>query len=257
MTTIHAYLKARGLKPTMQILDNKCPTLVKKYFKEEGVEWQLVLPNLHCNKAAKKAIGTFKEQFVTILCSCDPAFPVHLWCRLVKQATTTLNLLRQSHINPRLLTEAQLNGQFNYDKTPFTPPRTKVVLYENPEKRRTWASHGAYGWYIGNKPEHYRCPTIYVTKSRAERIARTVGFFPHSIVMPHNLSVDNAAEAARLLANALNNPAPASPFNTVRNEQMQALHKLSNIFTLAAPLPIANTVPHRILQMPTPVPPFS
>jgi hypothetical protein len=60
---------------------------------------------------------------------------LHLWCRLIRQATTTLNLLRQSHINPRLSAEAQLNGAFDYNKTPLAPFGTKVIVNENPEKR--------------------------------------------------------------------------------------------------------------------------
>ena len=94
MMSIHTYLKNRGLKPRMQILDNECPELIKQYFRDEDVEWQLVPPNLHRNNAAEKVIGTFKDHFITILCSCDPLFPLHLWCHLIRQATTTLNLLR-------------------------------------------------------------------------------------------------------------------------------------------------------------------
>ena len=32
MTVIHEYLKHRGLRPAIQILDNKCPDLIKQYF---------------------------------------------------------------------------------------------------------------------------------------------------------------------------------------------------------------------------------
>ena len=100
MTALHSYLKQRGLKPQLQVLDNKCPALVKSFFKQENVKFQLVPPNLHRNNATEKAIGTFKDHFVATLCSCDPAFPMHLWCRIVPQATTTLNLLRNLNINP-------------------------------------------------------------------------------------------------------------------------------------------------------------
>ena len=120
----------------------------------------------------------------------------------------------------------------------MAPPGCKVVIYENPGKRKTWAPHGVYGWYIGSAPEHYRCHTIYITKTRAERIARTVDFFPHDIEMPHNSSGNNAAEAAKLLTDALMNPAPASPFPSLGNEQMWALRKLTDIFSAAAPVKI-------------------
>ena len=259
MKKIHQYLSERGLHPALQILDNECPAVLKQFFKQENVQYQLVPPNLHRNNAAEKAIGTFKDHFVTIMCSVDPRFPMHLWCRLVRQAVTTLNLLRQSRINPRLSAEAQLNGAFDYNTTPLAPPGTQVVVYENPENRRTWSPHGVDGWYLGSAPEHYRCHTVYVTKTRMERIARTVEFFPHDIDMPTTSSADNAAEAARMLAEALHNPAPASPFQTMGSDQMRALRQLSDLFTAAVPtdeVPAPKEAPVRAAHLPpTPAPP--
>ena len=132
------------------------PGVSQKKFKTGHVSFQLVPPNLHRNNASEKAIGTFKDHFVVILCSCNPDFLMQLWCRLVKQATTTLNLLRKSNINPRLSAEAQLNGVFDFNSTPLALSGCKVVIYENPEKRTTWARHGVVSWYIGSTREHYR-----------------------------------------------------------------------------------------------------
>ena len=235
MTAIHTYLKVRGLHPKLKILDNKCPALVKQFVMKEKVSYQLVPPNLHRNNAAEKAIVTFKDHFVAILCSCDPYFPMHLWCCLVTQATTTLNLLRKSNINPRLSAESQLNGAFDYNATLLVPPGCKVVIYENPETRKTWAPHGFDGWYIGSAPEHYRCDTVYAIKPRAERIVRTVEFFSHNTNMPATSSADNAAEATRMLAESLLNPAPASPFLLLGNKQMWAIRQLADLFSAIIP----------------------
>ena len=193
-------------------------------------------PSLHRNNAAEKSIGTFKDHLIAIICSCNPQFLMHLWCRIVRQATTTLNHLRQSYINPRLSAKAQLNGAFDYNKSPLAPPETRVIVYENPEKRRTWEPHGIDGCYISSVLEHYRCHTVYITKMRAERISRTVEFFSHGIEMPHKSSGNNTTEASRMLTEALMNLAPASPFLSLGNEQMWVLHKLSDIFSTAAPV---------------------
>jgi hypothetical protein len=88
----------------------------------KSVTFQLVPPHNHRRNAAEKAIGTWKDHFIAGLSSLDPNFPMHLWCQLIPQATTTLNLLRQSHINPRLSAEAQLNGAFDFNTTPLAPP---------------------------------------------------------------------------------------------------------------------------------------
>jgi hypothetical protein len=75
---------------------------------------------------------------------------MHLWCRLITQATTALNLLRQSHINRRLVSaEAQLNGAFDFNKTTLAPPGTHVVVHEKTTQRGScWDTRGIDGWYL-------------------------------------------------------------------------------------------------------------
>ena len=103
----------------------------------------------------KRAIVTLKDRLISGLYSADPTFPMHLWCRLLPQAVTTLNFLRPSRINPRISAEAILNGQFNYDRTPLAPPGTGVIVYEPLLLRKTWDAHGVDGWYIGGAPDNY------------------------------------------------------------------------------------------------------
>jgi hypothetical protein len=77
-----------------------------------------------------------------------------------------------------ILLEAQLNGAFNYNQTPFTPPGTKVVILKKPTTHRTWDPHGVYGWYLGCPPKHYHCHQVYVTTTASKQIADTVSFPP-------------------------------------------------------------------------------
>jgi hypothetical protein len=160
-------------------LDNECSAALKQFMRKANVEFQLVPPYDHRQNAAEQAIGIWKDHFVAGVASLDPTFPMHLWCRLMEQCTQTFNLMRPSRINPRLSAEAQLNGAFDYNKTPLAPPGTKVLIHETPNGRCTWAVHGVDGWYVGGAPEHYGCYQVYATKTRAARITRTVAFFPH------------------------------------------------------------------------------
>ena len=107
------------------MLDNGCPAGLKDYMRREGIIFQLVPPHLHRTNSADRAIQTFKDDLIVGITSCDPDFPLHLWDRLLAQATFTLNLLRPSRINPRLSAEAQLNGDFNFNRTPLEPPGKK------------------------------------------------------------------------------------------------------------------------------------
>ncbi len=56
--------------------------------------YQLVPPLDHRRNHTKKAIQTFKDHFVAILCRADKVFPLNLWDLLLPQAENTLNMLR-------------------------------------------------------------------------------------------------------------------------------------------------------------------
>ena len=121
---LHAYLSNFVLNPQYQMLDNECPGGLKTFLREASVKFQLVPPYLHRTNAAERAIQTYKDHLIAGLSSCDPNFPLHLWDRLIPHATLTLNLLRPSRLNPRLSAEAQLNGAFDFNRTPLAPPGT-------------------------------------------------------------------------------------------------------------------------------------
>ena len=76
--------------------------MVQSYLKNNNIQLQIVQPNLHRTNAAEKAIGIFKDHFISGLATVHPSFPLHLWCRLIPFAVTTLNLMRLSRINPKL-----------------------------------------------------------------------------------------------------------------------------------------------------------
>ena len=138
-------LKERGAKPKLYILDNEISGEFKSALKKHKVDFQLAPPNQHRRNAAERAIQTFKNHFLAGIASTNPKFPISEWDRLLEQATITLNLLRNSRINPRLSAYAFLNGNFDFNKTPLAPPGTQVVVHEKPEQRASWDPHGVDG----------------------------------------------------------------------------------------------------------------
>ena len=134
---LHAYLSDRGLTHQYQMLDNECPGGLKTFLRPEIVKFQLVPPYLHRTNAAERAIQTYKDQLIAGLRSCDPNFPLHLWDCLIPHATLTINLLRPSRLNPRLLAEAQHNSTFDFNRTSLAPLDTQVIVHETPNNRHT------------------------------------------------------------------------------------------------------------------------
>ncbi len=90
------HLNSAGIFPKLHILDNKCSADMKEIIKSNKMDFQLVPPHDHHRNLAKKAIQTFKDHFVTILCGADKSFSLHLWDHLLPQAEHTLNMLRPS-----------------------------------------------------------------------------------------------------------------------------------------------------------------
>jgi hypothetical protein len=155
---------------------------------------------------------------------------MHLWDILLPQAVITLNMLRTSRINPKLSAATQIYDQFDFNRAPMAPPGTIIIAHETPNRRRTWAPHGQDGWYIGPTIEHYRCYTLYVTKTRGERVVETVDFFSERFTLSFPSAQDLATQAAAELTHALLYPQPAGPFCKVGDKQTIALKRQADIF---------------------------
>jgi hypothetical protein len=138
---VHAFdfpiqsLLIRVLKPSLQRLDNEASWGIRNYLTKKGIDYQLAPSHIHRRNNAERAIQTFKNHFISGLCSVDPTFPLKLWDKLLPQAKITLNLLRKSRINPRMSAYAQLNGHFDFNSMPLAPPCTRVIAHEKPDQQ--------------------------------------------------------------------------------------------------------------------------
>jgi len=71
-------MKACGIVPKHQVMDNKCSAAYKQEINETGMTYQLVPPNNHRRNIAEKAIQTWKNHFISVLSGTDEKFPLHL-----------------------------------------------------------------------------------------------------------------------------------------------------------------------------------
>jgi hypothetical protein len=168
-------------------------------------------------------------------------------------------MLRTSRINPKLSAATHIYGQYDFNRAPMAPPGTRIIVHETPGRRRTWALHGEDGWYIGPALEHYRCYTVYITKTRSSRVVETVEFFPHTFKLPFPSSSERETPAAADLTHSLLKPQPAGPFCQVGDEQVITLKRLADIFgaaklkrernKLTPQDEVANNAPQRVNTM--------
>ena len=129
---------------------------VKSYLEDEGIKMQLVKPYNHHSNAAERAIQTFKNHIISGLCTCDEYFPSVLWCKLIKQAQDTLNMLRTLRVHPKLSAYHVLEVPHDFNRVPFAPPGTHATILDSPETRTSWGPRATDDWYLNPEYDHYR-----------------------------------------------------------------------------------------------------
>ena len=218
-------LHACGIFPTKQVLDNEISKEYKEAIASFGIAYELVPPHNHERNKAERAIQTFKNHFVSILCGADKDFPLYLWSDILRQAEHTLNLLRPSRRIPAVSAYAYMYGQHNYDRNPFAPLGCKVEAHMMPSTRDTWAEHTASGYYIGSSPEHYRCHVVYITATRSLRVCQTV-FFKHKyLTQPSFTTNDALLLAADRLTAAIEGVVPTTTSTQAGVQQLLDIFK--------------------------------
>ena len=151
-------------------------------FKSSGITYQRVPTHLCMLNAAERAIRTFKNHLTAGLCTLNPKFPFSYWDYLLTQATITLNLLRSARRNPLLSPHAAVFGQLNFDATPLTPPRTKVVIHEKTMK--SFGTRGRDRLYICLYLKNYRCYRFINSLLGRATGADTIEFMPRDVPFP-------------------------------------------------------------------------
>jgi hypothetical protein len=212
------------------MMDNEASKYLKQFLHSKDIQFQLVTPHAHRQNAVEGAIKTFKNHFVAILCATDKKLLLHLRDRLIPQAVLTLNLIRQSRINPKLLARAQIQGPFHYNAAPLAPPGKNIIIHEKLDQQGSWSPHGLNGWYVGPAMKHYCDHRVYCSTMGHKRISDTVESPPQNCKVPGISSAEAAAIVAADLTHALLQPTPTTPFKQPGTERMQAIKKLTSIF---------------------------
>ena len=178
---------------------------------EQQVDFQLVPPHLHQRNSAERTICTFKNHFISGLCSTYKNLPLHLWDRLLPQALFTLNLLRGSRINPNLSAYAQVHGLYDFNCTPIAPRGIQVLVHENTSQRTSWAPHAVDGWYVVPALNSYCCYKLCIWETCHQRICDTLIWFPTKVTMPLSSSTNIIKAVANNIIQALANPLAQYP----------------------------------------------
>ena len=172
-------------------MDNEASSDMKYSMTKHKISLQFAPPHMHRRNVAEQAIRTFKNHFIAGFFTTDPNFPVSGRDRLLDQATITLNLLRQSRVNPKLSAYAYLFGNYDFNRCPMAPPGTRVVVHDKPDQRAYLTHHGTPYWYIGPSLEHYRTMMCYIPATGSVRYTDTLKFIPATFKFPQQIGGDS------------------------------------------------------------------
>ena len=235
--TIMTRLAAKGLSVDLQLLDNEASAAFKQAITFAWhAKFQLVPPDMHRRNRAERAIRTFKDHFLAILAGVDKAFPPYLWDLLLPQAELTLNILRQSTINPKISAWEFFNGPFDFNKTPLGPVGCRVLIHAKPTTRRSWDFRAKEGFYIGPALDSYRCFKLVKMDTKSQVISDTVEFRHAYRTIPVPTAEDRIVHGLHAITDALIDTPPPTTIS-----QLDALSNLRDVFEswrlLAPPSP--------------------
>ena len=150
---------------------------------------------MHRVNTAERAIRVGKNHILSGLSLCHKDFPIQEQDRLIPQAELTINLYRNSRINPFLSAWAYLFGNHDFNKVPLAPPGTKLIVHSKPGERKSWDYHGKAGFYIGPAFNHCRCIQVFMPDTHARRYTDTARMIPDWVPIPLT-SIDDHLRAS-------------------------------------------------------------
>lgn len=193
-----------NVRITLQRLDNETSADLNKFLLSKVDSVQYVPPTSHRGNKAERAIRTFKNHFISLLCTTDSTFPLHAWDELMPQCELTLNLLHPFALDPTVSAYEGLHrSTFDFSSHPIAPCGTRVLSFESPDKRKTWSSHGVKGFYLGPSLEHHRVFRIWIPSTRRVRLTDTLAWFPEAYRMPGSSPTELVEAALRDLQAAI------------------------------------------------------
>ena len=163
----------------------------------------MVPPHIHIRNADEGAIRTFKAHFLSILAGIAKNPPKNLWDLLIPQTELTLNLLRQSTLNPKIYVWECFQGPFDYNATTIGTLVSQVMIHRKTSTRKSWEFRGKEVWSIVVDLDHYQFQSIIPQNTKAEKISNTVDLHHQTITTPVGTSEDRITHGITTLTDDL------------------------------------------------------
>ena len=182
----------------------------------------------------------------------DVNFPIQLWDVFIPQIEMTLNMMRTLRQNPIILAYEDMEGVFDFDRTPLAILDIRGLAFLDPEEGASCQTHTVNVFYVENCPLHYRNLQFYDSASQNFRITATYKLYPTHCTMPTISEADHTIVAANELLTSLKVNVPTTAQTKCRH--IKILDHLTRILQgtqiletdTSGPPRVDTTVPPRV-----------
>jgi hypothetical protein len=137
---------------------------------------------------AERAVQTAKHHMIATRAGFHRDCPHRYIDMCVPQMELILNILHPFEYDPSISAYHGLCGAtFDFMSHPIAPAGSKVLTWDSPDTRGSWADHGTEGIYVGPAMNHFRAFRIWVAQNSAMRVSSAVWWFLPSFVIDNSL----------------------------------------------------------------------
>jgi hypothetical protein len=123
--------------------------------------------------------------------------PTYIWTNVLSKLSLPFNIVRPFDYDQFKSAHEGLTGcSYNFQRHPIAPVGAKVLTWDSPSHRGTWADHGVEAVYLGPAGNHLRAFEVWVPSTSAPRITNTVWWFLHDDIMAGAPLLDPEAHLA-------------------------------------------------------------
>jgi hypothetical protein len=172
------FFRKLGICLTQLRMDNQWSEDLRDVAVELDMHIEFISTEAKRANRAERAIRTAKNHIVATRAGFHPDFSHAFLDKCLPQMKLALNVIHPFEYDNNVSAYEGLHrAKFDFKRHPIAPLGCKVLAWDAPENRGSWADHGIEGMYIGPALNHFRSFNIWIPSTSALRIANTVWWF--------------------------------------------------------------------------------
>ncbi len=178
ITAAVTFFRAKRIVLKTIRMDNQSSPEVRQAALDLDLVWELVNPYQKEPNRAERGIRTAKNHMIAVRAGFHADCPRTILDRCLLQVELTLNSLHPYEYEPGISAYHGIFGhRFDFARHPVAPVGAKVLTWDSPDHRGSWADHGIEGFYLGPAMRHFRGFEIWVPQNASKRVSGTVWWF--------------------------------------------------------------------------------